>query len=992
MSLALPGNVLRTANPSTTTSKNTKTDNLNQGLFSEPTLIIVTINIEGITQDKQETLSNLCKTQKCDILCIQETHRDLQAHRPKVEGMKLIIEQPSAQHGSAILARHDIAVTSAHKTCHNDIEILTIEIGTFTVTSVYKPPGKDFVFTPPQNFTSQQTKFVLGDFNSHSVTWGYQSNDENGELVEEWAEQNSLTLIHDPKLPHSFQSKIWKKGYNPDLIFVSTTLEDRCVKKMYSPLPKTQHRPIGINVYSALKAPKIPFKRRFNFKKAKWADYTRELDKKIENLSPRPEHYDSFVEAIKRTSRKHIPRGCQQHYLSGLNAEAKDVMDQYTQHYNEDPFSEITMEIGEQLQQILSESRKKRWMETLARMDMTHSSKQAWNMIKKLSGDPTEIKQACAVTANQIAHQLLVNGKTSHRNKTPKIKRRHEGETDLLGDPFTLGELQKGIDRMKNGKSPGVDDVMTEQIKHFGPKTKQWLLALLNHCKQTYQLPKAWRKSKIIALLKPGKDPELPSSYRPISLLCHMFKLYERLILNRIQDTLDSKLIPQQAGFRPGKSCTGQVLNLTEFIEEGFEQKVITGVALVDLTAAYDTINHKILLAKTYNTMMDYNLMKIVESLLCNRRYYVMLDGKKSRWRAQNNGLPQGSVLAPSLFNIYTNDQPIYPYAKHFVYADDLGIAVKGKTFGEVERKLEEALNLMGKYYKENSLKPNPAKTQVCAFHLNTHKARKKLNVSWEGQVLEHTEKAKYLGVVLDRTLTYKDHCRNTRQKVTARNSLLRKLAGSKWGASPNILRTTAEALCFSTAEYACPVWNRSKHAKQVTLALNETCRIATGCMKPTPIPLLYQAAGFALPEDRREAAQYVERFKQTFDDKHLLYSLEEPHGTSRLKSRRRFMRSTSTEPPASFPLKQDPPRGMELEWKTWRTLNRMRTGVAPVKSNLIRWGINAANDILCDCGEVQSMAHLRSCARCPYGCTLDDLWLANTKAVDVARYWAEKL
>nr|CAH7754178.1 unnamed protein product [Callosobruchus chinensis] len=246
-------------------------------------------------------------------------------------------------------------------------------------------------------------------------------------------------------------------------------------------------------------------------------------------------------------------------------------------------------------------------------------------------------------------------------------------------------------------------------------------------------------------------------------------------------------------------------------------------------------------------------------------------------------------------------------------YADDLSIAVKGKKFEEVEIKLKEALNLIGKCYTENSLKPNPAKTQVCVFHQNPQKSYKKLKISWEGQGLEHTEKAKYLGVILDRTLTYKDYCRNTRHKVMASNSLLRKLAGSKWGASQNILRITAEALCFSTAEYACPVWRRSKHAKQVTLALNDTCRIVTGCMKPTPLYLLYQAAGFALPQDRHEAAQYAERFKRIFDDKHLLYSLEEPHGTSRLKSRKRFMRSTSIEPPANIPLKQGPPRGMEL-------------------------------------------------------------------------------
>lgn len=961
------------------------------GLFSEPTLTIVTINIEGITYNKQEILADLCRTHRCDILCIQETHRNLTAHRPKIDGMQLVIEQPSAKHGSAILVRNDISVTSAEKTYHNEIEVLTIEVGKFTVTSVYKPPGKDFVFTPPGNFTSQQTKFVLGDFNSHSVLWGYQSTDKNGDSVEGWAEQESLALIHDPKLPHSFQSKIWKKGYNPDLIFTSTAIENRCVKKVYRPIPRTQHRPIGISVYSDLKTPKIPFKRRFNFKKADWAEYANQLDIKVQNLAATPKNYDTFVECVKSISRKYIPRGCRQHYISGLNDEAKDIISQYTEQYNLDPFSENTIEMGEKLQQLLSASRQKRWSETLEKMDMTHSSKQAWNTIKKLSGDPTEIKQPCAVRPDQVAHQLLVNGKTN-KCRASKINRRPEIETDLLMDPFTIEELEKGINCMKNGKSPGVDEMLTEQVKHFGPKTKTWLLDLYNNCKNTYQIPKSWRKSKVIALLKPGKDPELPSSYRPISLLCHLYKLYERLILNRIQDYLDPKLIPQQAGFRPGKSCTGQILNITEFIEDGFERKEMTGVALIDLTAAYDTINHKTLLTKTYNTLMDYNLTKIVESLLCNRRYYVVLNGKKSRWRTQRNGLPQGSVLAPSLFNIYTNDQPIHPQAEHFIYADDLGIAVQARTHEQLENKLEKALKMMSNYYKQNSLKPNPTKTQVTAFHLNTRLADKKLNVTWEGQALEHTDKPKYLGVVLDRSLTYKYHCQNTRQKVTSRNNLLKKLAGSKWGANPNVLRTTAEALSFSTAEYACPVWGRSRHAKDVTTALNDTCRIVTGCMRAAPLPLLYKAAGFASPEDRRDSAQYQERFKQKFDDRHPLYQLEEPHEPSRLRSRRRFMRSVNIEPPENCPLDQEPSQGMELEWRTWRMLNRMRTGVAPVKSNLAKWGIIANDDVLCECGEVQNMTHLTTCELCPSTCTLDDLWLANNEAVDVARFWAERL
>ena len=95
-----------------------------------------------------------------------------------------------------------------------------------------------------------------------------------------------------------------------------------------------------------------------------------------------------------------------------------------------------------------------------------------------------------------------------------------------------------------------------------------------------------------MALLKPGKDPSVAKSFRPISLLCHTYKMFERLILNRIAEHVDAKLIPEQAGFRPGKPCTCQLLNLTEHIEDGYEKRLITGAVFEDLSAAYDTGNH----------------------------------------------------------------------------------------------------------------------------------------------------------------------------------------------------------------------------------------------------------------------------------------------------------------------------------------------------------------------------------------------------------------
>ena len=129
------------------------------------------------------------------------------------------------------------------------------------------------------------------------------------------------------------------------------------------------------------------------------------------------------------------------------------------------------------------------------------------------------------------------------------------------------------------------------------------------------------------------------------------------------------------------------------------------------------------------------------------------------------------------LFNIYTNDQPTSTETKHFLYADDLAICAQGNSFEEVEEKLETVLKTMTAYYLQNSPRPNPSKTQV---HLRTKEAKRKLQIVWNGNTLEHTNQPKYLGVTLNRSLTYRQHCIKTRGKVKTRNSILRKLTGSK--------------------------------------------------------------------------------------------------------------------------------------------------------------------------------------------------------------------
>lgn len=196
-------------------------------------------------------------------------------------------------------------------------------------------------------------------------------------------------------------------------------------------------------------------------------------------------------------------------------------------------------------------------------------------------------------------------------------------------------------------------------------------------------------------------------------------------------------------------------------------------------------------------------------------------------------------------------------------------LPLKGQVL--TSRKLADALRELARYYDANQLKPNPSNIQLCAFHLRNRDSGVELDVIWRESRLQHCPTPRYLGVTLDRTLSFKQHCLNTKVKVCSRNNIIRKLTSYTWGAQPSTLRTSTLALSISATEYAAPIWNASVHARQVDIAVNETMRIVTGCLRPTPTEKIYPLAGVAPPRIRREVAANIERTKQENDPRHPL-------------------------------------------------------------------------------------------------------------------------
>ena len=487
---------------------------------------------------------------------------------------------------------------------------------------------------------------------------------------------------------------------------------------------------------------------------------------------------------------------------------------------------------------------------------------------------------------------------------------------------------------------------------------------------------------------------------------CSKF-IYDRQA--RIQPIVEQHLSPDQAGFRPGRSCCSQILNLTQYIEDGYETKQITGAVFVDLTAAYDTVNHRALLFKVAKMVKNTTIVHLIASLLTNRRFFVEIDGKQSRWRIQNNGLPQGSVLAPTLFTIYTNDQPQFQNIRRFIYADDLCLATQSDSFTTIESRLTDALTSLSIYYRKWHLNANPNKTQVCAFHLKNNQANRKLNISWDNINLEHYTHPVYLGVTLDRTLSFKEHTQKLKQKVSSRNNLLSKLANTSWGADPETLRQTAIALCYSVAEYCAPVWARSHHAHKVDPELNRSCRIITGTLKSTPLPSLYREAGITPPDIRRETLSRTEKNTQINDPRHPLHLHQAVR--QRLKSRKSFATVEGLEKnqAASYSLqrwqegeqwqqnealpdiRENLPSGTDLPRKDWISLNRARVKVGKTKDNSYKWGFTTNPE--CPCGAAsQTMEHiLRHCPLGPH-CSDQDLKEANNTAQEWVRHWRDKI
>ena len=221
------------------------------------------------------------------------------------------------------------------------------------------------------------------------------------------------------------------------------------------------------------------------------------------------------------------------------------------------------------------------------------------------------------------------------------------------------------------------------------------------------------------------------------------------------------------------KSIIDQVVLLTQNIEDSFEPKKKASAVFIDLTAAYDTVFHHDLTCKLLRLLPDKHMVKMIIGLVRNRSFTLTNGDSKQRLCCLKNSISQGSILAPLLFNIYTYDLP-FMISRKFAYADNLALLHSSGNWKDLEGTLSQDMSTLTTYLQTWRLKLSHTKMVTAAFHINNREAKRELKVYNNDRPLPFCPTPTYLGVKLDRLLTFCHHLVTLRKKLSSRVTLLR--------------------------------------------------------------------------------------------------------------------------------------------------------------------------------------------------------------------------
>lgn len=518
---------------------------------------------------------------------------------------------------------------------------------------------------------------------------------------------------------------------------------------------------------------------------------------------------------------------------------------------------------------IIADAKRNSWENFLDSINASQTSSALWTRVNALSGkrktkpltlrienshisDPSTVARILGEYFASLASVDSCNDSFKRRmqptiSSVPTFPVPDDPENLLINQPFSISELLFAL-KCCTGKSAGPDGIGYPLIKNLPPSGKLQLLELMNKYWLTDTFPPEWRESLVVPIPKSNAETHDPSKYRPIALTCCMCKVMERMVNRRLKQFLESQdlLDHRQHAFRAGHGTSTYFAQLGDVLHTAQSEGLHTEIVSLDLSKAFNRTWTPLVLRQLVEWKLSGHILRFVQNFLSERSFRVIVGDYLSDSFPEETGVPQGSVIAVTLFLIAMNSvfltlpKGIYV----FVYADDILIVVSGKTPVRVRIKAQAAVNAIFKWTTATGFELSAPKSVRCHVCPTNH--RISVPISINGQRIPTKKTVKVLGVTIDRALTFQHHFDLVKQSCRTRLNLIRTISRPHRSNNRNIRFRVAHAIVDSRLTYGLELTCIARERLITTLAplYHGYIRIISGLLPSTPADSACTEAG----------------------------------------------------------------------------------------------------------------------------------------------------